>query len=261
MGVDGSRKTIPVAEYVLGGLYRSSREESSRDSKDRRDDRYGRDDRYSRDDRRGRDGRDDRSSRDRRSDREERHERYSNDREDRRSERPDTSRTSSSDPTSDTPRRGGLYKRSEWTSMTPSRSDGSFTPRSTPGSATPRRETGARSSVKSSDWDYATPQVKASGYEEISLEYPEENVDGSERMKWEEEQAQLDRDWYQMEENGAMDETHNPFAEYEVHDHEKEEELAQKQIVSLCTYCLCPQRSCSNHQHHPEKAICKTSSI
>jgi pre-mRNA-splicing factor ATP-dependent RNA helicase DHX38/PRP16 len=108
--------------------------------------------------------------------------------------------------------------------------------------------------VKSSDWDYATPQVKASGYEEISLEYPEENVDGSERMKWEEEQAQLDRDWYQMEENGAMDETHNPFAEYEVHDHEKEEELAQKQIVSLCTCCLCPYRSCSNH-NIPQKKL------
>jgi hypothetical protein len=116
---------------------------------------------------------------------------------------------------------------------TPSRSDGSFTPRSTPGSATPRRETGARSSVKSSDWDYATPQVKASGYEEIALEYPEETLDGSDRMHWEEEQAQLDRDWYQMEENGATDDTHNPFAEYEVHDHEKEEELAKKQIVSL----------------------------
>lgn len=208
----------------LGGLYRSSRDDSSRDNKDRKDDRHSRDDRYRRDDRR-------------RSDRDDRHERYSDDRHrsgdqrDERRDRPDTSRTSASDPTSSTPRRGGLYKRSEWASMTPSRSDGAFTPRSTPGSATPRRETGARSSVKSSDWDYATPHVKSSGYEDIALEYPEEEND-SERMMWEEEQAQLDRDWYQMEENGAMDETHNPFAEYEVHDHEKEEELAKKQIVS-----------------------------
>lgn len=116
---------------------------------------------------------------------------------------------------------------------TPSRSDGSFTPRSTPGSATPRRETGARSSVRSSDWDYATPQVKPSGYEGMSLEYPEEHLDGQDRLEWEEEQAQLDRDWYQMEESGVMDETHNPFAEYEVHDHEKEEELAKKQLKKL----------------------------
>ncbi|KAG2187165.1 hypothetical protein INT44_004837 [Umbelopsis vinacea] len=218
-----------------GGLYRSSRDDDSRDNKDRRDSRQSRDDRY------GRDRRSDRD-RDRDRDRESRHERYSDDRHnksrdrrDERSSRPDTSRTASSDPTPSTPRKGGLYKRSEWASMTPtpSRSDGSFTPRSTPGSATPRRETGARSSVVSSDWDYATPQVKPSGYEEIALEYPEENLDGSDRMHWEEEQAQLDRDWYQMEENGVMDETHNPFAEYEVHDHEKEEELAKKQIVSL----------------------------
>ncbi|KAI8877411.1 hypothetical protein K501DRAFT_198296, partial [Backusella circina FSU 941] len=141
-----------------------------------------------------------------------------------------------------TPRRGGLIKRSDWSSMTPR--DAPFTPRSAPGNMTPRHDSGYRKSTggstsrKSTDWNYMTPAVKSTAYDEVALEYPEEfEGDDHDRQKWEEEQAQLDREWYQMEDGGvsrgAMDETHNPFAAYETHDKAKEDELAQKQLKKL----------------------------
>jgi pre-mRNA-splicing factor ATP-dependent RNA helicase DHX38/PRP16 len=79
-----------------------------------------------------------------------------------------------------------------------------------------------------------TPAVRSTAYDEVALEYPEE-FDGNDedRRRWEEEQAQLDREWYQMEDNGAADDTHNAFADYEEHDKTKEEELAQKQMKKL----------------------------
>ncbi|KAI8381606.1 uncharacterized protein BYT42DRAFT_311362 [Radiomyces spectabilis] len=129
-----------------------------------------------------------------------------------------------------TPRRGGLIKRSQWASMTPREDAGSFTPRLSTGGMTPRRATGSTRG----DLDFMTPAVRSTAYDEVALEYPEEYPgDDDDRQRWEEEQAQLDRDWYHMEESGAMDETHNPFAEYETHDKQKEEELAQKQLKKL----------------------------
>jgi pre-mRNA-splicing factor ATP-dependent RNA helicase DHX38/PRP16 len=106
-----------------------------------------------------------------------------------------------------TPRRGGLIKRSDWSSMTPR--DKAFTPRSAPGNMTPRHDSGYRKSTggstrKSTDWNYMTPAVKSTAYDEVALEYPEEyEGDGYDRQKWEEEQAQLDREWYQMEDGGV----------------------------------------------------------
>ncbi|KAL0093431.1 P-loop containing nucleoside triphosphate hydrolase protein [Phycomyces blakesleeanus] len=134
-----------------------------------------------------------------------------------------------------TPRRGGLIKRSQWASMTPSSGSEPFTPRMSTGGMTPRRDSGiGRQTDQKSEWDFMTPAIKSSAYDETALEYPEEYPgDDDDRQRWEEEQAQLDRDWYHMEESGAMDETHNPFAEYENHDKIKEEELAQKQLKKL----------------------------
>ncbi|KAI9028088.1 hypothetical protein CLU79DRAFT_550833 [Phycomyces nitens] len=134
-----------------------------------------------------------------------------------------------------TPRRGGLIKRSQWASMTPSSGSEPFTPRMSTGGMTPRRDSGlGRQTDQKSEWDFMTPAIKSTAYDETALEYPEEYPgDDDDRQRWEEEQAQLDRDWYHMEESGAMDETHNPFAEYENHDKIKEEELAQKQLKKL----------------------------
>ncbi|KAI9321550.1 P-loop containing nucleoside triphosphate hydrolase protein [Dichotomocladium elegans] len=53
-----------------------------------------------------------------------------------------------------------------------------------------------------SEWA-TTPAVHSTVYDEVALEYPEEFTgDEEDRIKWEEEQAQLDRDWYSMEESG-----------------------------------------------------------
>ncbi|KAL1928269.1 hypothetical protein VTP01DRAFT_3185 [Rhizomucor pusillus] len=130
----------------------------------------------------------------------------------------------------ETPRRGGLFKRSQWSSMTPSRRSEPPTPgRPLSRLSTPRADSGyGRSTATRSDWSRGTP-VRSSALDEAALEYPEEYTgDEEDRRRWEDEQAQLDRDWYSMEETGAMDETHNPFAEYEMAARGKEEELAQK---------------------------------
>ncbi|KAF7723566.1 DEAH-box RNA helicase prp16 [Apophysomyces ossiformis] len=141
-----------------------------------------------------------------------------------------------------TPRRGGLIKRSQWASMTPRESGEPYTPRMSTGGMTPRHDSGiGRSTGSKSDWEFPTPSIKSTAYDETALDYPEEFPgDDDDRQKWEEEQAQIDRDWYHMEESGLMnalrqatDETHNPFAEYETHDKLKEEELAQKQLKKL----------------------------
>lgn len=191
---------------------RSSREDTSRrEDRGRRDDR----DRYKRD-------------RDRRSD-------------DRHSSKSGSSTPSSSRDGSETPgRRGGLIKRSQWTSMTP-QNQGAFTPRQSTGNMTPgrhdsgiRQSTGAATAAVRRTWDYMTPAVRSTAYDEVALEYPEEfEGDEQDRRRWEEEQAQLDREWYQMEDNGAADDTHNAFADYESHDQHKEQELAQKQMKKL----------------------------
>ncbi|CAO3578347.1 unnamed protein product [Absidia cylindrospora] len=197
------------------GLHGSSREDRHR--RDRDDDRYSRS-RHG--DRRRNDRDSDRSHRRRDSERSDRH-------------RDQGSRTPSLTPSpqrseSATPRRGGLIKRDQWSSMTPRDDREPFTPRLSTGGMTPRV------GDTRSEWDFGTPSIRSTAYDEAALEYPEEYPgDDEDRQRWEEEQAQLDREWYGMEENGVMDETHNPFAEYETHDKVKEEELAQKQLKKL----------------------------
>lgn len=86
-----------------------------------------------------------------------------------------------------------------------------MTPRSRMEPPTPQRSTNGRStdsglgrSIGSrSTWD-STPSIRSSVYDEVALEYPEEYPgDEEDRRRWEEEQAQLDRDWYSMEESGV----------------------------------------------------------
>lgn len=117
-------------------------------------------------------------------------------------------RVSSVTPSSgtETPRRGGLFKRSQWSSMTPSRQSEPPTPgRPLSRLSTPRLDSGyGRSTGTRLEWSRSTPAVRSSALDEAALEYPEEYTgDEEDRRRWEEEQAQLDRDWYSMEETGV----------------------------------------------------------
>lgn len=119
-------------------------------------------------------------------------------------------------------------KRSDW-DETPART-GSPT---FVGSATPRREwPGTRSTAVSkgrSEWDAATPRIQSSGYEPSFA--PESDEDF---RRWEDEQNRVDRDWYDFEEGtGAVDETHNPFAELEDFARLREAEMVKTQVKKV----------------------------
>ncbi|CAG8529954.1 3737_t:CDS:10 [Racocetra fulgida] len=113
--------------------------------------------------------------------------------------------------------------RSDWDS-TPTRS---ITPRFSGGGLTSRKEYQPMR-------DFPTPRL-ASFDNDLDFAYNQDDEDISDdRREWEEEQRQLDRDWYSMEESsGAMDDTHNPFADYSDFVEKKEEELAQRQLKKL----------------------------
>jgi len=97
--------------------------------------------------------------------------------------------------------------------------------------STPRRDT----SRHNSSWDYTTPLTKSNMDEDLNIEEEEsENWENDEdRLKWEEEQRRLDREWYNIEEGSTMDETHNPYVEYEEYYQKKEEELAKQQAKKM----------------------------
>ncbi|KAJ3087689.1 Pre-mRNA-splicing factor ATP-dependent RNA helicase PRP16, partial [Quaeritorhiza haematococci] len=220
-------------KYKEGGLYRSS---SSRD-RDRREDldegvfkrplppsrsRYDRD-------------RNDRSDR-YRSERD----RYDRERDYRSSSsRPPTSSSSSTS------------RRSEW-DETPSHrsskwSSSSSSMRSGPGGITPRRPTTSTTSNgnmtsrrgTSSGWDDATPRVKVTTYDDGVRDGKrrdrnnDDEPEDEEYGVWEEEQLRLDRDWYNLEESGAMDETHNQFTEFEDYWKKKEEQFTKQQAKRM----------------------------
>lgn len=172
-------------------------------------------------------------------DRDDRRDRHLDSRDSRRRS-PDRHKRSSQRDGGETPRRGGLIKRSQWTDATP-KDQAPFTPRLHTGSRSPTRHdsgyrlsTGGATAAARRTWDTMTPAVRSTAYDEVALEYPEEfSGNDEDRRRWEEEQAQLDREWYQMEDYGAADDTHNAFAQYETHDNNKEQELAQKQMKKL----------------------------
>ncbi|OZJ04171.1 hypothetical protein BZG36_02176 [Bifiguratus adelaidae] len=207
-------------------LHVSSRHRDERDRNNYRDHRGQRD--Y-RGDRNLRDGYDNRSQR---------HLDYSSS--SIRDERDGRSHRTVANPGVQTPgsgrRPGGLMSRAEWSSSSSGSSASPFTPRSGNGSMTPSRGYRAPSIRNGhSEWDFETPRVTPSGYDEMDIQSPDMDDfrDAEDRKEWEEEQTQLDREWYSMEESGATDETHNPFAEYEDYAQQKEQELAQKQMKKL----------------------------
>lgn len=128
-------------------------------------------------------------------------------------------------------------RRSEW-DETPGVSSGG-SPTLVGGSSTPRREwPGTNRSTGltkgRSEWE-ATPRVQPAGYgaDDPRSHLPDEFIpDDDEYRRWESEQNQVDRDWYDIEEDGgAIDETHNPFAELEDFAKLRETEMAKAQVV------------------------------
>ncbi|KAF9568089.1 DEAH-box RNA helicase prp16 [Mortierella alpina] len=226
-----------------GGLH--DRAQDSWDGGDRDNDRRRDMDRYDR--------RDSRTSRDRDYDRSRNDDRY------RSSERDDRNRRDSRDDRRDdrdrrptdrrddrlrdsvTPRRSDMIEprsqrsnRSEW-DATPSRT-GRSTDSILYGGLTPRRDYRPPTQSRgTSDWDAVTPRVTSSAYDDRVDNYPDESLEEApDRDEWENEQRQVDREWYSMEETGgAMDDVHNPFAEYEEHDAKKEQELEKKQMKKV----------------------------
>ncbi|KAG0099337.1 DEAH-box RNA helicase prp16 [Podila epicladia] len=243
---DALRRVEERKNRTRGGLYDRAQDSRDRDydrdsrDRDRDRDRYGRgDSRYDR----SRDG----SSRDRDRDRD--RDRYSSrdrddrsrDRRDDRDDRRSTDRRDNRPREAATPRRSDFVEprshrisRSEW-DATPSRT-GRNTDSVLQGGLTPRRDYRPPTQGRgTSDWDMVTPRVSSSGYNDNVDTFPDESFeDRPDREEWESDQRQLDRDWYNMEETGgAMDDDHNPFAEYEEHDTKKEEELEKKAMKKI----------------------------
>ncbi|CAG8620152.1 11452_t:CDS:10 [Funneliformis mosseae] len=137
-------------------------------------------------------------------------------------------RSSSVSSRRDSDRSSSRISRSEW-DTTPTTSTSRFSI----GGLTPRKD-------YKPPRDFPTPRLVSFDYDEMEYRnrnnQEEEEVicEDRDRLEWEEEQKQLDREWYNIEESsGALDEEHNPFADYTDFVQKKEEELAQKQLKKL----------------------------
>ncbi|CAG8483865.1 6782_t:CDS:10 [Rhizophagus irregularis] len=137
-------------------------------------------------------------------------------------------RSSSLSPWRDSDRSSSRISRSEW-DTTPTTSTSRFSV----GGLTPRKD-------YKPPRDFPTPRLASFDYDEMEYrdrynqEEEEDTGEDRDRLEWEEEQKHLDREWYNIEESsGALDEEHNPFADYTDYVVKKEQELAQKQLKKL----------------------------
>ncbi|CAB4422652.1 unnamed protein product [Rhizophagus irregularis] len=131
-------------------------------------------------------------------------------------------------PWRDSDRSSSRISRSEW-DTTPTTSTSRFSV----GGLTPRKD-------YKPPRDFPTPRLASFDYDEMEYrdrynqEEEEDTGEDRDRLEWEEEQKHLDREWYNIEESsGALDEEHNPFADYTDYVVKKEQELAQKQLKKL----------------------------
>lgn len=114
-------------------------------------------------------------------------------------------------------------RRSEW-EETPARSDRP--------NMTPRREGGTTQrqeirDARRSEWDFPTPRVESTSYDD-AVRKPT----NAEFENWEEEQTKLDREWYNLDEAGTMEESYQ-YSEFDAYYKKKEEELAKAQVKRL----------------------------
>lgn len=122
----------------------------------------------------------------------------------------------------------GTPSRNKWDSTPSLISGGTSATSSRFSGLTPRSEYD-RIKQTPSKWDFPTPRISSTNYDD-ARDYSTPNGESeNDKSQWEQEQTQLDRDWYDIEENGALDNTHNIFSEHENYYKKKEEELNKKQ--------------------------------
>lgn len=122
--------------------------------------------------------------------------------------------------------------RSEWdttpSSYSPSSGSNTFV-----GGLTPRHEYNRLKALSKNTSAYSSPNVKQTHYDENEYLLPLDLEEIKNREDWQNEQKQLEREWYDMEEGGAIDATHNPFAEHEGYYNKKEDILKKKQTKRM----------------------------
>lgn len=130
-----------------------------------------------------------------------------------------------------TPRtRGATPSRSEGGGASVRTAGGWESERSVGGGATPHRISrgGATGKATPATGTNATP-MPASG----SKETPRPRGDGETAEEWESIEADHDRAWYDDDEGGTVDETHNPFIGSEAKFKEREQAIAERQVKKL----------------------------
>ena len=107
---------------------------------------------------------------------------------------------------------------------------------STPRSVAGGEEGSGWGRAKDRRWDAPTPRVARAGSPD-----EEGGAIGLDMREWEEEQVNLDREWYTGAEDGGMagDDEHNPLAQYEDIALAKQAEIAKKQTVRSIVPILC----------------------
>ncbi|KAI0238175.1 Pre-mRNA-splicing factor ATP-dependent RNA helicase PRP16 [Massospora cicadina] len=143
-----------------------------------------------------------------------------------RYERTRSSRHHSPQRRSDRPSSGSTPSRSKWDSTPSLYSGGTRTMEALTDAVVYDR---IKATPRTSNWDFPTPRVASTNYDD-ARKFAESTRD---RQQWEQEQTQLDRDWYDIEENGVVGGASNIFAEHEDYYRKKQEELAKKQTKRL----------------------------
>ncbi|OAJ44093.1 hypothetical protein BDEG_27364 [Batrachochytrium dendrobatidis JEL423] len=114
-------------------------------------------------------------------------------------------------------RDGGLHLSSRTNSGKALYSESSQSSRSSEWSQTP-----SRSSILSN----SSRMISTNHYGEPPTPLASADLEGL----YGEDDVNVDRDWYTMEDSGTMDESHNPFADYDGYYRKKEEEFAKQQM-------------------------------
>ncbi|KAJ2120204.1 Pre-mRNA-splicing factor ATP-dependent RNA helicase PRP16 [Coemansia sp. RSA 720] len=102
----------------------------------------------------------------------------------------------------------------------------------TPARHRDEEDRGSVRSSRRSTRDEPTPRSYATS-RQISDTETQSEIEPGDRHEWESAQQQLDRDWYALDESGAADDTHNPFADYVEHDAQLEVKRMSQQTKRI----------------------------
>ncbi|KAJ2658129.1 Pre-mRNA-splicing factor ATP-dependent RNA helicase PRP16 [Coemansia sp. RSA 1199] len=102
----------------------------------------------------------------------------------------------------------------------------------TPARHRDEEDRGSVRSSRRSTRDEPTPRSYTTS-RQISDTETQSEIEPGDRHEWESAQQQLDRDWYALDESGAADDTHNPFADYVEHDAQLEVKRMSQQTKRI----------------------------